>query len=83
MITVCAEPTPPDASLLGFIKDLSACRMAYMILGNPNTSRKTDPRSDLSKLTHNSNAIRIPNIHLVAIEDDIPATSGGILITFC
>ena len=83
MITVCAEPTPQDASLFGFIKDLSACRMAYMILGNPNTSRKTDPRSDLSKLTHNSNAIRIPNIHLVAIEDDIPATSGGILITFC
>ena len=82
MITVHVEPTLQDASLCGFIKDLSACRMAYMILDNPNTSIKTDPRFDLSKLTQNSKAIHIPNIHLAAVEDDITATSGGILITF-
>ena len=37
---VHAEPTLQDASLSGLIKDFSACMMAYMILDNPDTSKK-------------------------------------------
>ena len=79
MRTVHTESTPQNTSLCRIIKDFSACKIAYMILDNP---KKTNPRSDLAKLTHNSKAIHIPNIYIVAVEDDMPVTSGGIQIIF-